>query len=311
MFGWHPRQAIDAFLGVTSDSPVNDHITYVSSLGKRLEFAYKTAAKVAEKASKRHKTRYDLRVRHSNLQKGDRILLKKVGFKGKHKLENKWERDPYIIESQPATDIPVYILTPEHRRSRKVKVHRNMLLPILSLPNKDIVREHTPPKPKRSKENDSSENSTQEMDEPNDVRISSDDDDDVYACSNKHGTHKPSRIDLNPRAAELWLSSPKSSSSGCVLRSRSEVLSSLSDTQQSFRSETDSNISVVTGNDPEEPPSFNSSHTRTSDIADAGDTVGQDFDRSDISIHEAQPALRRTARVSKVPQTFDYFILYR
>jgi hypothetical protein len=68
------------------------------------------------------KTRYDLRVRHSNLQKGDRVLLKKVGFKGKHKLENKWERDPYIIESQPDTDIPVYVITPEHRRSRKETV---------------------------------------------------------------------------------------------------------------------------------------------------------------------------------------------
>jgi len=96
-----------------------------------------------------------------------------------------------------------------------------------------------------------------------------------------------------------------------VLSSRSEVLSSLSDTQQSFRSETDSNISAVTGNDPGELPSFDSSHMRTSDIADASDTVGQDFDRSDISIHEAQPALRRTARVSKVPQRFDDFILYR
>jgi hypothetical protein len=38
---------------------------------------------------------------------------------------------------------------------------------------------------------------------------------------------------------------------------------------------------------------------RTSDIADASDTVGQDFDRSDISIHEVQPALRMTAKVSK------------
>jgi hypothetical protein len=45
----HPRLAIYAFLGVTSDSPVKDHITYVSSLEKRLKFAYKTAAKVVEK----------------------------------------------------------------------------------------------------------------------------------------------------------------------------------------------------------------------------------------------------------------------
>jgi hypothetical protein len=95
-----------------------------------LIFAYKTAAKVAERASKRHKTRYDLRVRHSNLQKVYRVLLKKVGFKGKHKLEHNWERDPYIIESQPNTYIPVYVLPPEHGRSRKVTVHRNMLFPI-------------------------------------------------------------------------------------------------------------------------------------------------------------------------------------
>jgi hypothetical protein len=54
MFGWHPRLAIDAFLGVTSDSPVKDHITYVSSLEKRLKFAYKTAAKVAEKEPVRY-----------------------------------------------------------------------------------------------------------------------------------------------------------------------------------------------------------------------------------------------------------------
>jgi hypothetical protein len=55
---------------------------------------------------------------------------------------------------------------------------------------------------------------------------------------------------------------------------RSEVLPSLLDTQQSFRSETDSNISVVTCNNPGEPPSFYSSHMRTSDIADASVTSG-------------------------------------
>jgi hypothetical protein len=68
------------------------------------------------------------------------------------------------------------------------------------------------------------------MDEPNDVSISSDDDDEVYVCSNKHGTHKPSSIDLKPMAAEFWPPFPKSSS-GSVLSSRSEVLPSLSDTQ--------------------------------------------------------------------------------
>ena len=34
------------------------------------------------------------------------------------------------------------------------------------------------------------------MDEPNDVSISSDDDDEVSACSNKHGTHKHQGLTL-------------------------------------------------------------------------------------------------------------------
>jgi DNA/RNA endonuclease G (NUC1) len=50
------------------------------------------------------------------------------------------------------------------------------------------------------------------MNEPNDVSMSSDDDDEVYVCSNKHGTHKPSRINFNPMAAKFWPSSPKLSS---------------------------------------------------------------------------------------------------
>ncbi|VDI05198.1 Hypothetical predicted protein [Mytilus galloprovincialis] len=58
----------DAFLGISSGSPVKDHKTYVSNLEKRLKFAYKTAANVAEKASKRHKTRPSL-----ELQKDDNV----------------------------------------------------------------------------------------------------------------------------------------------------------------------------------------------------------------------------------------------
>jgi hypothetical protein len=54
-------------------------------------------------------------------RKGDRVLLKKVGFKGKHKLANKWERDPYIMESQPDTAIPVYALTPERDHCRNLR----------------------------------------------------------------------------------------------------------------------------------------------------------------------------------------------
>ena len=49
MFGWHPRLAIDAFLGnEVNPTSSSEHNSYVSDLKKRLQFAYKTAAKTAQ-----------------------------------------------------------------------------------------------------------------------------------------------------------------------------------------------------------------------------------------------------------------------
>ncbi|CAC5392000.1 unnamed protein product [Mytilus coruscus] len=133
MFGWHPRLVIDAFIGNPNQSVTKDHTAYVSDLKKRLQFAYKTAEKSAERTGRRHKTRYDMKVRLSVLESGNRVLLKNVAFRGKNKLENKWGKQPYVIVSKPDSNIPVYIIRQEHGRGRKT-VHRNMLLPITSIP---------------------------------------------------------------------------------------------------------------------------------------------------------------------------------
>ena len=59
MFGWHPKLAIDSFLGKQTNRSSKSHASYVDQLKQRLNFAYNTAAKVAEKAGRRHKTHYD------------------------------------------------------------------------------------------------------------------------------------------------------------------------------------------------------------------------------------------------------------
>ena len=65
---------------------------------------------------------------------GDRVLVKVVAFQGKHKIADKWERDPYKIISQPNQDIPVYKLQREDGVGKVRTLHRNLLLPIGSLP---------------------------------------------------------------------------------------------------------------------------------------------------------------------------------
>ena len=85
MFGRQPRLAIDAYLGLNSsqDSECTSREHYASKLKKRLDFAYKVASKEANKNATRHKSNYDGKVREATLGVGDRVLIRKVGLKGK------------------------------------------------------------------------------------------------------------------------------------------------------------------------------------------------------------------------------------
>ena len=136
MFGRHPRLSIDAFLGIEPDSSSSrkDHSEYVSNLKKRLLFAYKVANREARRQSKRHKRRYDLRVRDAKIQPGDRVLIRNVGLQGKNKLADRWNKDVYIVLSQPNPSIPVFQVKREHGRIGVKTLHRNLLLPFMGLP---------------------------------------------------------------------------------------------------------------------------------------------------------------------------------
>ena len=134
MFGRHPRLAVDAFLGIKPGPERSDKSKYVTDLKKRLEFAYKAASKEARRQGRRHKTVYDLRVRESQLQPGDRVLVRNVGVRGKRKIADRWEKDVYLVVDQPNKGIPVYLLKREHGRGRWRMLHRNLLLPFMALP---------------------------------------------------------------------------------------------------------------------------------------------------------------------------------
>ncbi|XP_033638539.1 uncharacterized protein LOC117299190 [Asterias rubens] len=121
IIGREARIPLDLCFGTTPDGVTNkDHSKYVSELRKSLENAYQRAAMESAKLSESNKKRYDLRVRGSELKEGDRVLIRNVGFKGPHKLADKWKDTVYCVVSHPNDGIPV---------SPKV-LHRNMILPI-------------------------------------------------------------------------------------------------------------------------------------------------------------------------------------
>ena len=134
MFGRHPNLPIDVAMGIdrANSRSASPH-RYVAELRSRLLKAYNSARKSSEASKTRHKELRDPRCHAAVLQKGDRVLVKKLAFTGKHKLADRWEPEIHQVVEQPNPDIPVYILQPESRtkgkRCRRT-LHRNHLLPI-------------------------------------------------------------------------------------------------------------------------------------------------------------------------------------
>ena len=73
---------------------------------------------MSKKAGSRHKLNYDLRARSSVLRLKDRMLVKNAGKRGRCKIADLWEKNPYIIIDQLNDDIPVYRVKREGVRSK-------------------------------------------------------------------------------------------------------------------------------------------------------------------------------------------------
>ena len=79
--------SIDVQFGVrTLDIVSSTSHNYVQKFEKRLEWAYATANEVVKREQERHKQRYEHKVRCAKLMVGDKVLLRRTAFKGKHKI---------------------------------------------------------------------------------------------------------------------------------------------------------------------------------------------------------------------------------
>lgn len=123
MFGRQPRLPIDIAFGL----PINEncaktHLQYVRNLKTYLNESYQIAIDNAKKIEDKNKRRFDMRVRESTLDIGDRVLVRNLRFRGKHKLANRWEPTIYIVQKE-AGEMPVYTVCPEGKDSPLRTLH--------------------------------------------------------------------------------------------------------------------------------------------------------------------------------------------
>ena len=131
LFGRHPRLPVDVAFGlkIGSPGPFSAQSEYVKQLNLRMQWAFRKASAQMAKESRRAKIRYDLRTKGVTLKIGDNVLVRKMKFTGKHKIQDKWEDEPYVVISQRDPSAPVYRI--KNDASPKIRtLHRNMLLPL-------------------------------------------------------------------------------------------------------------------------------------------------------------------------------------
>ena len=65
----------------------------------------------------------------AELEVGDLVLVKQSAWKGRHKIQDKWETEEYQVVGQPTSSVPVYTVKSAAGGRTRV-LHRNLLLPL-------------------------------------------------------------------------------------------------------------------------------------------------------------------------------------
>ncbi|XP_060779606.1 uncharacterized protein LOC132887872 [Neoarius graeffei] len=134
MFGRQPRLPIDLLLGLQPNQDgFKSHSDYVKGLRQRLQDSYALASESSRKMGEKNKARFDSKVRAAELVAGDRVLVRNVNLRGKHKLADRWEREVHVVVKRIG-DGPVYVIRQERGDTPHRTLHRDLLLPCGFLP---------------------------------------------------------------------------------------------------------------------------------------------------------------------------------
>ena len=129
MFGRHPRLPIDVEFGLNKPncSDNSSKSRYIQKLRRRINYAFQKASKYSDQQAGKYKHSYDKSVKGPQLHVHDLVLVKIVAHKGRHKLQDRWEPEEYVVIEQPIAGTPVYKVKPVNGDNVRT-LHRNLLL---------------------------------------------------------------------------------------------------------------------------------------------------------------------------------------
>ena len=84
---------------------------------------------MAKRQKARHRELYDQKCRGAELEVGDLVLVTQTAWKGRHKIQDRWESEEYQVVGQPTPGVPVYTVKGVAGGRTRV-LQRNLLLPL-------------------------------------------------------------------------------------------------------------------------------------------------------------------------------------
>ena len=133
MFGREAKLPVDFLLGRVQD-PVDGTISdWVREHQTRLHLAFEGVRDRLRETAQRRKENHDQSVRSEPLMVGQPVWLKEFGWKGRHKIQDRWNPVVYRVVKAPHGNGAVYTVAPEDDLAKVKRVHRTLLKAIVGM----------------------------------------------------------------------------------------------------------------------------------------------------------------------------------
>ena len=128
MFGRDPKLPLDHLLGRPSSDDDDQLDEYVASHQQNLRDAFRVASRYSENESLKRRTRNDKSANASDLPVGCRVFVRNVKSRGRSKMQDNWEEEPYRVLDRPNPEGNVYVVTLLDLDGPLRTLHRDKLL---------------------------------------------------------------------------------------------------------------------------------------------------------------------------------------
>ena len=129
MYGRQPQLPIDVILRLTLKSismPISTK--YIQKLRESIRWDHRKANLFQQKEAWCNKCIYDKHSKAVSLRMGDMVLVCVTTFKGRHKIQSRWENSEYVVEQQPYPNLSVCVVCPIDGEGCSHTLHWNFLL---------------------------------------------------------------------------------------------------------------------------------------------------------------------------------------